>query len=222
MSLFQTSGPNNNYPYHKYIKTPSDIGSSSAGNLTALRKDIDALQSYSNVLMYGDKKAHVGGLSALGNKYFMSTGGTCIAPDGSTQKRYVFINNIPDGDVPFLSSGKTGDYKGLVPGILGNISYINPFKLFSAFSQDNSCQRITMDTRNIKNATASESQYVLNEDISSYSPCWFPANKKKRKNPVTKQTCKEGMSLPKDKGVQLYATGISVLGIYILYCLTQK
>lgn len=217
MSLFQSSGPDNNYPYHKYIKSPSEMGSSSAGNLTALRKDIDALQSYSNVLMYGDTKAHVGGLPALGNKYFMNTGGTCVAPDGSTQSRYVFINNIPNG-IPFLSNGRDSDYKGLVPGILGNISYINPFKLFTAFSKNTSCQQITMDTRDINNATSSETQYVLNDDITSYSPCWFPS----KKNPVTNESCIEGMTLPKDKGVQLYATGISVLGIYILYCLTQK
>ena len=218
MSLFQNlTGQDNNYPYYKYIKSPSDMGSSSAGNLTALRKDIDALQSYSNVLIYGDTKAHVGGLSALGNKYFMNTGGTCVAPDGSTQSRFVFINNIPDG-IPFLSAGETSKYKGLVPGILGNISYINPFKLFTAFSANNSCQQITMDTRDIKNATSSERQYVLNDDISSYNPCWFPS----KVNPVTNQRCTEGMSLPQDKGVQLYATGISVLGIYILFCLTQK
>jgi len=217
MSLFQTSNQDNNYPYYKYIKSPSDIGSSSAGNLTALKKDIDALKSYSNVLIYGDTKAHVGGLSALGNKYFMNTGGTCVAPDGSTQSRYVFINNIPDG-IPFLSSGQDSAYKGLVPGILGNISYINPFKLFTAFSANTSCQQITMDTRDIKNASSSERQYVLNDDIYSYNPCWFPS----KVNPVTNQRCKEGMSLPSDKGVQLYATGISVLGIYILFCLTQK
>jgi len=210
-----------NYPYHKYIKSPSDLGSSSAGNLTALGKDIDALKSYVDVLVSGDTKAHVGRIGPLGNKYFMKTGATCTAPDGTSQPRYIFVNNIPDGEIPFISSamGKTtSQFKGLVPGVLGDISYINPLKLFSAFSEETSCQQITMETRDIQNATSTESQYVLNDDISSYNPCWFP----NKKNPVTQESCKQGMTLPEDKSVQLYIVGIGIVGICILHRLLHN
>jgi hypothetical protein len=218
MSIFQSvsSGEDRNYPYHKYIKTPTELGSSSAGNLTALGRDIGAIKSYVDVLVSGDSRAHVGGIKALGNKYFMNTGATCDAPDGSKQARHIFVNNIPDGGIPFISNN--GNMKGLVPGTLGSVSYINPLKLFTAFSQGTSCQQITMETRDIKNATSTDSKYVLNDDISSYNACWF----QNKTNPVTGERCKEGMTMPKDKGVQLYMLGVGCLGIYILHRLLHK
>jgi hypothetical protein len=75
-----------------------------------------------------------------------------------------------------------------------------------------------METRDIQNATTTDSQYVLNDDIASYNPCWFPD----KKNPVTQESCKEGMTLPNDKGVQLYVVGVGILGIYILHRLLHK
>lgn len=210
MSIFQSvsSGEDRNYPYYKYIKKPAELGSSSDGNLTALGRDIGALRSYVDVLVSGDSNAHVGGIKALGNKYFMKTGATCDAPNGK-QQRYIFVSNIPDG---FIAG------KGLVPGALENITYVNPLKLFTAFSQGTSCQQITMETRDIKNATSTESQYVLNDDIASYNPCWFP----NKKNPVTNETCREGMTMPNDTSVQIYAVGLGILGIYILHRLLHK
>ena len=209
MSIFQSvsNGEDRNYPYHKYIKSPAELGSSSAGNLTALGKDINAMKSYVDVLVSGDSRGHVGGIKALGNKYFMKTGATCNAPNGK-QDRYIFFNNIPDGTL----AGK-----GLVPGTMENITYINPLKLFTAFSQGTSCQQITMETRDIKNATSTESKYVLNDDISSYNPCWF----KNKKNPVTGESCREGMTMPKD-AAQLYMIGVGIVGIYILHRLLHK
>jgi hypothetical protein len=210
MSIFQSvsTEEDRNYPYQKFIKTPSEMGSSNAGTLTALGKDINAMGAYVDVLTTGGSRGHIGGVNALGNKYFMKTGATCNAPNGK-QPRYIFINNIPNGSF----AGK-----GLVPGALENITYINPLKLFTAFSQGTSCQQITMETRDIKNATSTESQYVLNDDISSYNACWF----KDKKNPVTNETCREGMTMPKDTCAQLYLTGLGIVGIYILHRLLHK
>jgi hypothetical protein len=210
MSIFQSvsTEEDRNYPYHKFIKTPKELGSSNAGTLTALGRDIGAMGTYVNVLTTGDSRGHVGGVGALGNKYFMKTGATCNAPNGK-QPRYIFVNNIPDGSF----AGK-----GLVPGALENITYINPLKLFTAFSQGTSCQQITMETRDIKNATSTESQYVLNDDISSYNACWF----KNKKNPVTNETCREGMTMPKDTCAQMYLAGLGIVGIYILHRLLHK
>lgn len=220
MSIFNEVSASNsedrNYPYYKYIKSPEQLGSSSKGNLEALSKDVVAVKSYVGVLVSGNTKAHIGGIGPLGNKYFMDTGTTCKDSNGINQKRYVFINNIPDGDIPIVSDimGESmPGYKGLVPGVMGSASYINPFKLFSAFSADTNCQEITMETRDISNRTTTESKYVTKSDIKSYNPCWFPS----RVNPVNGKKCKEGMCVKRDKGVQLYTTGIGLLGIYILY-----
>jgi hypothetical protein len=109
-------------------------------------------------------------------------------------------------------------FEGLVPGVLEDLSYINPLKLFTAFSTGTDCQQITMETRDIKNATSEESKYVLNEDIADYNSCWF----KERKNPITNKPCVEGMSLPHDPVIQLYMVSIGVLGIYIIFGLLRK
>jgi hypothetical protein len=205
-----------NYPYYKYIKSPEALGASSKGNLTALGNDVKAITSYVGVLVTGQSNAQT--VTPLGNKYFMNTGATCTAPDGSSQSRYVYINNMPSGSIPFMSGAQIKNLQGLVPGALEDMSYVNPIKLFTAFSKGTDCQQITMDTRDIDNNSMTESEYVLNEDIADYNPCWFPD----RVNPVTKKACIEAMTLPRDPSVQLYATCIGIVGIYILFCLLRK
>jgi len=207
-----------NYPYSQYIKTPSQLGSSSRGDMTTLGKNIGALQSYVGVLVTGHTRANVGG-GPLGNKYFMNTTGTCKDQNGTEQKRYVFINNVPDGNIPFISSamGQTMDqFEGLVPGILGNLAYIDPTKLFSAFSATDDCQQITMETRDVSNNIMNESRYVANSDIKDYNPCWFPS----KRNPVTNVRCKEGMTNRVE--VNLYFAGVGILSIYLMYKLLHK
>ena len=54
------------YPYYKYIKTPSEIGMSPTGSLSVLGKDIDGLVSYVEVLVSGGGKASATG-KPLGN-----------------------------------------------------------------------------------------------------------------------------------------------------------
>ena len=125
---------------------------------------------------------------------------------------------MTDGSVPLIAA--LG--KGLVPGTLLDMTYLNPMKLFTAFSKGTNCQQITMNTRDISNRDMTESQYVLNDDISDYNPCWFP----NRVNPVTNAGCTESMTtqrqLPQDPSVQLYATCIGIVGIYILYSLLRN
>jgi hypothetical protein len=223
MSIYNDVSASNsedhNYPYHQYIKPPADMGASSKGNLTALGNDVGALISYVGVLVSGKSNAQT--VAPLGNKYFMSTGATCTAPDGSSQPRYLYINNVPSGSIPLISSAmgvNLTEFEGLVPGVLEDMAYINPLKLFTAFSKGTACQQITMETRDISNNTVDDSKYVLNDDIAEYNACWF----KERKNPVTKKPCIEAMTLPKDPGVQLYTLCIGILGIYILHGLLKK
>jgi hypothetical protein len=220
MSIYNEVSASNsedrNYPYYKYIKSPEALGASSKGNLTALGNDVKAITSYVGVLVTGQSSAQT--VSPLGNKYFMNTGATCTAPDGSTQSRYVYINNMPTGSIPFMEGVQSKNLQGLVPGALEDMSYINPMKLFTAFSKGTNCQQITMDTRDIQNNSTTETEYVLNDDIAEYNPCWFPGGV----NPVTNKPCIQAMTLPRDPSVQLYATCIGVVGIYILFCLLRK
>ena len=224
MTIFdEVSGSaNHTYPYHSFIKSPDQLGSSSKAK--ALPDDVKALVAYVDTLVTGHSKAQTVG--PLGNQYFMNTGGTCNDANGVSQPRYVYINNIPDGDIPFISSAMGAnltEFEGLVPGVLGSLSYINPFKIFSAFDPATPCQEIKMPIRDITNATSVESKYVCEADIKDYNPCWFSDGT----NPVNKKTCpgkKQGMitQFPKDPIMKIYVSGIYCLGAYILYRLVSK
>jgi|APCry1669190591_1035303.scaffolds.fasta_scaffold37373_2 hypothetical protein len=213
------------YPYQNYIKTPSQMGSSTKGDSTTITNNIVALADYVNVLLEGDSDAQTLGKGhVLGNSYFYNTGGTCTAPDGTTQNRYIYINNRPDGKIPLIPSSNS-TYKGLVPGILEDLSYMDPTELLSAFNSSSDCQEITMDTYDINNVRSSQSYYVNNDDIAKYDACWFPNGK----NPVTGETCVEVMStrrkysmISNDIWLQTYMYGITALSCYLLYALIYK
>jgi len=198
------------YPYKDMIKEPRQIGVSEDGNLGALSNDVKALMSYVNVLSSGETEAQF--VSPLGNKFFMDTGVKCNDQNGASQARFAFVNNIPD-------DGVLG--RGLVAGILQDVTSIDPSALFNAFSQkEDTCQQITMDTRDNQNNAKRESRYVNNSDISKYNACWFPD----RKNPVTNRTC-EGFTnrqVPKDPIVQVYIAGVGVLAAYMAYRFMKK
>ena len=183
------------YPYYKYIKTPDQLGMSSKGSLKVLGKDIDGLIEYVNVLVSGKSKASATG-KPLGNKFFIKTGAKCVDKDtGAQTDRYVYINNVPMGNIPFISSGmgvNFSEFKGLIPGTISNLIAFNPAGLFQAFLEGSApkCQQITMETIDINNEKSTETQYVTLVDIRNMDPCSFGD----KKNPITGQKCKETFS----------------------------
>jgi hypothetical protein len=225
------------YPYYSYIKTPSAMGMSSKGDMKTLAKDVTGIQEYIDLLFSGKSTASKTG-KPLGNKYFLNTGGTCIAKDTNKEvDRYIYINNVPTGNIPLLSSvtGNLSDSKGLFPGILTNLNVLNPSDLMNAFSTSTtpSCMPIKLQTISNKNVVGSGTNYIATMDIEDMDPCLFP----NKINPVTKAKCKEGflpnmqksiasdaesIMLPDDPIVQLYYAGLSALGIYILYRIIEK
>jgi hypothetical protein len=222
MSKTEPTEKGHDYPYSKYIKTPNEMGASSRGTMDALNKNIKTFAGYVNVINSGDSNAQKGG-GPLGNKYFLDTGSTCYDSANKAQPRHIFINNIPDG-LPFMSSeGKPMDgYRGLVPGVLTDLSYIDPSSLFNSFSQGTDCRAITMETRDIDNIKGTDTKYVLNDDIKKYPVWWFSDCI----NPVTNEKCpenkkkkKEGMFV-QDAPLVYYAIGI--IGIIFLYKSIKK
>jgi hypothetical protein len=198
------------YPYSDMVKKPSEIGVSDEGNLSALGNDIRAIQGYVNVLMSGNSGAQRA--SPLGNQYFFDTKTECKDQTGVRQARYAYINNIPD-------HGLIG--RGLVSGIVQDIAAIDPSSLFNAFSaKEDTCQKITMSTRDNTNKTGMESRYVNNADIAKYNPCWFPD----RRNPVNDTRC-EGMTnrhLPDDPIVKVYMLGLGAIAAFMVYRFMKK
>ena len=221
------------YPYYKNIKMPSDIGMSDEGSLSALGKDIGGLIQYVEVLVTGKSDASSTG-GPLGNKFFLKTGGKCVDTATNNQvDRYIYINNVPEGNIPFISAGldvNFSEFKGLVPGAMGNLNVLNPFAIMQSFLSGSTppCQELTMQTIDINNNTSSETHYITVTDIKNTDPCSFSDGK----NPASGINCKETFKsvsenaemimMPDDPVAQIYFASLAAIGIYILYRVMKK
>ena len=93
------------YKYYKYIRTPGQLGASGAGSMDAMAKDIAGIINYVELLVAGGGRASTTG-EPLGPKFYVKTAGKC--KDVATKKivpRYIYIDNVPDGNIPLISSG---------------------------------------------------------------------------------------------------------------------
>jgi hypothetical protein len=231
----QLLGPT--YPYYKNIKSPSQLGMSDKGTIQQMSQNIVGLTNYVELLVSGKSKASATG-GPLGNKFFLQTGGKCLdnSVDGSNNQvdRYIYINNVPEGNIPFISSGlgvNFTEFRGLIPGAMSNLNVLNPFGLLQSFLAGSTppCQEITMQTIDVNNNKSSETNFVTVTDIQNMDPCSFP----NRRNPITKAICSESFTtgvsanaarvdMPDDPLAQLYFTSLGLIGVYILYRFMEK
>ena len=213
------------YPYYKHIKTPAMLGMSDEGTFDALSNDITGLISYVELLVAGTGKASASVTGKpLGDKYFISTGSKCT--DTKTKQevdRYIYINNVPEGNIPIISDfvgTKFGSARGLIPGALGNLNSLNPGKIMNAFSDGSNpeCQEITMETIDNNNATSTETHYVTLTDIRN-----IDAKLINKTSNISKQKEKfETMKISGDPLDQLYYICLVGFGIYIVSRLVNK
>ena len=188
----QLMGPT--YPYWKNIRNPSELGMSDKGSISVMAKDVAGLINYVEVLVTGKGNASKTG-KPLGNKFFLKTGAKCIDDKKNLQDRYIYINNVPLGNVPFISSGMGTNFKelkGLLPGTMSNLDSINPIEVIQGFSAGGTppCQKVTLQTISTDNKTSKETHYVTTLDLQSMDPCNFMDGK----NPVTKKNCKQAFA----------------------------
>jgi hypothetical protein len=227
------------YSYSEQIKNPTELGMSSKGTLKALAKDISGITNYIQLLVTGKSKASKTG-GPLGNKFFLNTGGKCIDTVTKQEKtRHIYINNVPQGNIPFLSSTAGMNFKdmrGLIPGVMSNLNALNPVAIMGAFAAGSvpKCQTVTLQTIDNKNKKSTETHYVSIVDLQNMDPCNF-LNKV---NPVTKAKCRQGFAtmeptnligedadLPyadEDLFTTMYFTSLGLVGIFILYRLMMK
>lgn len=105
--------------------------------------------------------------------------------------RWIYVNNIPDGSIPFISSGADGrgfqSLRGLIPGALGNLGALNPVQLFNGFTAGTypDCAKITLQTVDNNNAKSMETKYIAMVDMVELNPCSFP----NRYNPASGKSC---------------------------------
>lgn len=226
-NLVEEKSIGSTYPYYTNIKTPSQIGMSDTKTNQQMSNDTDVLIQYVNLLVNGKSNASSMG-DPLGNKFFLKTGAKCAdvnncknPNDASTCEqtdRFIYINNVPQGDIPFISSG------------IGKLNVLNPFAIMRAFISEPTppCQEITMQTIDINNNKSSETHYVTLVDIQNIDPCTF----NDRINPVTKAKCRETFQtgvaanaspvMSDDIIDQVYFASLAGLGIYILYRIMEK
>jgi hypothetical protein len=120
------------YSYADNVRSPSSLGVGSDGSFGQLSTNLGAVGTYINTLIQGNPP--------LGNRYYVNTGGTCTAPDGSIQARYNYINNFPNGSdlLPAGMSDLGAGYNGLIPGVVGDIEGLNPLYMMKALAADSS------------------------------------------------------------------------------------
>jgi hypothetical protein len=230
------------YPYYKNVKTPSEIGMSDKGTIKQMGKNIDGLIDYVDLLVTGKSKASATG-GPLGNKFFLKTGAKCAAVDNCSNPddasscqqtdRYIYVDNVPSGNIPFISSGmgvNFSEFEGLIPGSMGNLSVLNPFAIMRAFLSGSTppCQEITMQTIDNNNNKSSETHYVTLADIKNMDPCIFTDGKNPVNNTKCKETFKTGVAsnaspvMSDDIMDQLHFACLALLGLYILYRVMEK
>lgn len=112
-----------------------------------------------------------------------------------TQKRYVYIDNLPTGAIPGLGTLK--GFRGLIPGMIENIGAFNPMGLLNAITAPPvpPCVRLNMETIQFddkgsnmsdwKHIYSTDAHYVALEDIAALHPCSFELNGTNGTNPVT-------------------------------------
>jgi hypothetical protein len=147
------------YSYSDSIPGPSSLGVGSNGTFGQVSTNLGAVSTYIQGMITGDPP--------LGNRFFINTGGTCTAIDGSIQSRYNYINNIPGGgsppagiqDLSFLSN----DLRGLIPGIIEDVEGLDPYYLFTAMVADGSppCDCYTCEV------TSGGDSYFLTTNLSA-------------------------------------------------------
>lgn len=122
------------YSYSDNLQSTSSLGVGTDGTFSQLGRNASAIGTYVDDLITGDPP--------LGNQFFINTGGSCVAPDGSTQSRMNYINNMSSGAaaLPSAISEMGGDFNGLIPGVVDDIEGLNPLHIFSAMLADSTPQ----------------------------------------------------------------------------------
>ena len=225
------------YNYAKQIKAPSELGMSGDGNMGALARDVAGLINYTEVLVSGKSRAQRTS-GPLGNKFYLKTGGQCKSSDGQLHDRWLFVNNVPTGTIPFISTltgSAMGEMRGLVPGTIENLGELNPLALFGGFMQGTNpkCRKLTL-----KGDSGKRNMYVADADIANLSPCLFggtnPVSGKKMNGCASgfqnmndiisglKKTFDGDETLEHNPLAKVYNVGFSVLLVYLMYHLVMK
>jgi len=217
------------YKYYKYIRSPGQLGVSSAGNMDAMAKDVAGIINYVELLVAGGGRASTTG-QPLGPKFYVKTAGKC--KDVATKKvvpRYIYIDNVPDGNIPLISSGlgvNFSEFRGLLPGILEDAGALNPMSMFSAFQQGATpdCKEVNFPVQGDDRSNHPTSGHVAVAKINEYNAIQnraegFLSGNRMLRGEKSKNKSKN-KKLP--AFANMYFTGFGVLLVYLMYRMMHK
>ena len=234
------------YNYFDKIKAPAQMGMSTDGSIGALADDIAGLIAYVELLAFGGGEASFPE-GPLGNKYFMQTASKCVAPDGKRVPRYIYVNNIPDGEFQLLpdNTGMTihmAAFKGLIPGVIEDILNLNPMNMFQAFTMGGKpkCSLVTLPVGDSGEPGvlppdcsvpgACQTHHVLDVDIREMDSGWFSPQAPKPNVPEGFATLAEATrkaqihpsKLPNDYIIKAWYAALGILGVFILFKIMNR
>jgi hypothetical protein len=209
------------YNYVSFINNPEKLGMGTDGTISQLVTNVGGLINYVELLSTGEGSAStIGG--PLGNSFFLPTGAKCKDVDtGNLVTRSIWVNNIPNGKMPFITSGLNGEkfttFEGLVPGVLGNLAAIHPMQIFQALTTGSNpdCKLVTKDTRDENNIKGSGSGYLTMEDIQIMGTDGFTTMNDIKNKKVIK-------IIPDDNIIKLYYSALGLFGLYIFIMLFKR
>jgi len=216
------------YKYYKHIRTPGAMGASSKGTMGAMGKDVGAIINYVELLVSGGGPASDTG-RPLGSKFYVKTAGKC--KDVETKKvvpRYIYIDNVPDGNIPLISSGlgvNFSEFKGLLPGVLEDAGALNPMSLFSAFQQGATpaCKEVSFPVIGDDRANHPTSGHVAMAEINEYEAIQkrtegFLSGNRMIRGEIHKKKKKSNTPII----ANMYITGVGALLVYLMYKMLHK
>lgn len=229
-------GPFQSYSYPAFINSPQQMGmnaETTGWGLDTIGDNLGGLISYITLLIEGTGRASRAASlrspflgpnattgSPLGNAYIFNTGLKCKSNvDGSLKDAVAYMNNVPLGNIPLISSfgaGNIQQLRGLLPGIFENINGFNPMIIIDSLEISNNelCQK-DLETNEayslpLTNIRPDGKDYIKGEAPVQFSklymfpsmvrtidPCLFRGDGVSvgsRKNPITGETCRESFT----------------------------
>jgi hypothetical protein len=236
------------YSYLRFIKSPSEMGMSDAGNLETIERDINGLISYVELLVDGPSKASKAQNNGpLGNQFFVETTAKCTAYVGgipTSVARSIYVNNIPNGGIGAAPGANLPEFRGLIPGMMSSLDTLDPSRMAESISNagTSECISVTLNVMDDKYNTIPSTNYITTSDAKYIDPCSFT----NCENPVTKGICagkappvappvavpvKQGFTsrsdllfseISSDYVAQTFLTTVGILSIFILHLLIKN
>ena len=171
------------YNYSKMIATPSELGGSTKGSLKTFENNIAIIMDYIQLLVSGKTRASKEGSGPLGDSYFIDTNSECIYKTGKV-KRHFFVNNVPTGNIQFLTGRTNKEYgnsdgmKGLIGSIIEDITKLNPEKIMKSFGDNTQpeCVPYTGVIIDSNGDKFKETRYIASNEIDDI-PAFSDASK---------------------------------------------